>query len=116
MTTRIFIAELIQDLPLWVALIMSLYPHLQNEELFYVSLGMGTGATLFLFKEMKQGNYSLDNLFEKPSEAFAFIIYSLFMLILLVVLTFQERLYMNSLVWMYIIFGAVGELLFMRKS
>jgi len=116
MSTRVFIAELIQDFPLWVALIMSLYPHLQNEEIFYISLGAGIGATLFLFREMKSGNYNLENLFERPSEAFAFMIYSLFMLVMLVVLTFQDRLYMGSLVWTYVIAGTIGELFFMRKS
>ncbi|NPA17397.1 MAG: hypothetical protein GXO05_06595 [Aquificae bacterium] len=115
MSTRVFIAELIQDLPLWVALIMSIYPHLQNEEIFYVSLGAGAGATLFLFQEMKRGNYNLDSLFERPSEAFAFVIYSLFLLIMLVVLTFQDRLYMGSLVWTYVIIGTVGELFFLRR-
>jgi hypothetical protein len=95
---------------------MSLYPEYQNENIFYISLGIGAGATIFLLKEMKNGNYSFETLFNRPSEAIPFLIYSFLLLILLIVLTFQDRLYMGSILWMYIIIGSIGELLFMRKK
>jgi len=116
MKTKIFIGELLQDLPLWVVLIMSIYPDLQNEHFFYVSLGIGTGATAFLLKEMKKGEYSFETLFNKPSEAVPFLIYSFLLLIILIVLTFQDRLYMGSVVWIYIIVGSLGELFFMKRK
>ncbi|WP_457642755.1 hypothetical protein [Persephonella sp.] len=95
---------------------MSFYPQLQREELFYIALGIGVGATAFLFKEMKSGSYSFETLFNKPSEAVPFLIYSFLMLIILVVLTFQDRLYMDGILWTYIIVGSIGELFFMRKK
>lgn len=116
MNTRIFIGELLQDFPLWVALIMSLYPDLQNEYMFYISLGIGTGATAFLLKEMKKGDYSFETLFNKPSEAVPFLIYSFLLLIILIVLTFQDRLYMGSVVWIYVIAGSIGEIFLMRRK
>ncbi|MDQ7056181.1 MAG: hypothetical protein Q9M89_06855 [Persephonella sp.] len=116
MNSKIFTTELLQDLPLWTALIMSLYPHLQSKEIFLITLGIGTGATLFLFKEMKSGNYSFETLFNRPSEAIPFIIYSFLLLIILIVLTFQDRLYMGSILWFYIIAGSIGEILLLRKK
>jgi hypothetical protein len=116
MNTRIFTAELLQDLPLWVALVMSLYPQTQNENIFYISLGIGTGATLFLLREMKRGEYSFETLFSKPSEAVPFLIYSFLLLIILIVLTFQDRLYMGSLLWIYIVAGSVGEIFLMKRK
>ena len=115
MTTRVFIAELFQDIPLWIALIMSFYPEFQNQKIFLISLGVGTGATFFLLKEMKSGNYSFENLFKNASEAVAFIIYSFLLLIILIILTFQDRLYMSTLVWAYIIIGSIGEIVFMKR-
>ncbi|MBK3332126.1 hypothetical protein GWK41_03470 [Persephonella atlantica] len=116
MNSRVFIAELLQDLPLWVALVMSIYPEYQKEELFYIALGIGTGATLFIFREMKSGNYSFETLFSKPSEAVPFLIYSFLLLIILIVLTFQDRLYMGSILWLYIIAGSLGEIFLMRRN
>ncbi len=116
MNSRVFIAELLQDLPLWTALIMSIYPQLQSKEVFLITLGIGVGATFFLLKEMKTGNYSFETLFNKPSEAIPFIIYSFLLLIILIVLTFQDRLYMGSILWLYIIAGSLGEIFLMRRN
>ncbi len=116
MNSRVFIAELLQDLPLWTVLIMSIYPQLQSKEVFLITLGIGVGATLFLLKEMKAGNYSFETLFNKPSEAIPFIIYSFLLLIILIVLTFQDRLYMGSILWLYIIAGSLGEIFLMRRN
>lgn len=115
MNTRIFLAELLQDLPLWVALIMSIYPEYQNDTVFYVSLGIGTGATAFILMEMKKGNYNYETLFNKPSEAVPFLIYSFLLLMILIILTFQGKLYMGSILWIYIVIGGIGEIFMLRK-
>ena len=116
MSNRVFIAELLQDLPLWVAIIMSVYPEYQNEYVFLVSLGIGVGATVFILKEMKNGNYSYETLFNKPSEAVPFLIYAFLLLVVLIILTFQDRLYMDTIVWIYLVIGGIGEIFFMRKA
>ncbi|WP_457641128.1 hypothetical protein [Persephonella sp.] len=116
MDTRIFIGELLQDLPLWVALFMSVYVEYQNENIFFGSLIIGIAATFYLLYEIKKGRYSFETLFNKPSEATPFIIYSFLLLIILIILTFQDRLYMGSIVWMYVIAGSLGEMLLMRKD
>ena len=115
MNTKIFIAELLQDLPLWIALIMSIYPEYQNDTIFYISLGIGAGATVFILKEMKNGEYSYETLFNKPSEAIPFLIYSFLLLTVLIILTFQEKLYMGSILWIYIVIGGIGEILMLKK-
>jgi hypothetical protein len=116
MNTRVFIAELVQDFPLWVVLFMSIYPEYQNESIFFMSLVLGMTATLYILYQMKKGEYSYETLFDKPSEAFPFLIYSFFLLILLIILTFQDRLYMGGIVWTYVILGSLGEIFFMRRD
>ncbi|WP_456401161.1 hypothetical protein [Persephonella sp.] len=116
MNTRVFIAELIQDFPLWVVLFMSIYTEYQNERVFFGTLLIGILATFYILYEMKKGTYSYETLFDKPSEAMPFIIYSFFLLILLIILTFQDRLYMATIVWVYVIAGSLGEMLMMKRD
>ncbi|WP_457644136.1 hypothetical protein [Persephonella sp.] len=116
MNNKVFIAELIQDLPLWIVLFMSVYTEYQNDRVFFASLVLGVLATAYILYQMKKGSYSYETLFDKPSEALPFLIYSFFLLILLIILTFQDRLYMGSIVWLYVIMGSIGEMFFMRKE
>ncbi len=116
MDNKIFFSELIQDLPLWTALIMSIYPHLQNDIVFYVSLAVGIVASLYILYMMKKGEYSIDKLTDKPSEMLPFIIYSFALLLFLLYLTVENKLYMSGFVWGYVILSATGELFFLRKA
>ncbi len=116
MNNKIFFSEIIQDLPLWTALIMSVYPNLQNQYIFFGSLFVGIVASVYILYMMKKGEYSIEKLFEKPSEAFPFIIYSFSLLIFLLFLTIDGKLYMSSVVWGYVIITATGEIFFLGKT
>jgi len=116
MTNRIFFSELLQDIPLWTALIMSVYPDLKNEYIFYISLFIGILSSLYILYMMKKGEYTVDKLFDKPSEAFPFIIYSFSILIFLLYLTVNGKLYMSGFVWGYVILTATGELFLMGRT
>ena len=116
MDNRIFIGELLQDLPLWVAIIMSLYPQLKNETVFFISLGIGILATLYIWYLMKKRIYTLESLMKTPSESFAFMIYSFLILIFLIFLTFKDMLVFSSIVWPYLLITSIGEFIFLRSS
>ncbi|NPA54127.1 MAG: hypothetical protein GXO21_05600 [Aquificae bacterium] len=116
MDNKIFLSELLQDLPLWTALIMSIYPNLQNDTVFYISLAIGVITSLYILYLMKKGEYSIDKLTEKPSEMLPYIIYSFFLLLFLLFLTIENKLYMSNFVWGYVILTAAGEMFFLGKA
>ncbi len=116
MNNKIFFSELLQDLPLWVALIMSVYPNLQNPYIFYVSLFIGIGVSIYIWYLMRKGEYNIEKLMEKPSEVLPFVIYSFSLLLFLLFLTIENKLYMSGYVWSYVIITAAGELLLMKKT
>ncbi|NPA13559.1 MAG: hypothetical protein GXO45_06210 [Aquificae bacterium] len=114
MSNALFIAELLETLPLWVALIMSLYPEFQNEEVFWVSLGIGSGALAFVLWETKRGRYNIEEITQKSvGEALALSLHSILLLILLLVLAHQDRLYMATPLTVYIIASIILEFFIM---
>jgi hypothetical protein len=116
MNNKIFFSELMQDLPLWVALIMSIYPNLQNELVFYISLAIGIVASIYIIFMMKKGEYSVEKLAEKPSEMLPFLIYSFSLLLFLLYLTVENKLYMSGFIWGYVILSTTGEMFFLKKE
>jgi hypothetical protein len=116
MDNRVFIGELLQDLPIWTAIVMSLYPSLKNEIVFYLTLGIGVISSIYIWYLMKRKIYTLESLMEKPSESFAFMIYSFLILIFLIFLTFKELLVFSSIVWLYLLITSIGEFIFLRSS
>ncbi len=116
MNNKIFFSELLQDLPLWTSIIMSVYPHLQNDKIFYASLVIGVLSSIYILYMIRKGEYSIEKLFQNLSEAISFSIYSFGLLIFLLLLTVENKLYMSGIVWGYVIISATGELFLMRKS
>ncbi len=116
MDNRVFIAELIQDIPLWTALIMSIYPEYQNEYIFYLSLFIGIIASIYIAFALKKGIYDLDKVMEKPSELIPFFIYSILLLLFVLFLTVKGKLYMSGFIWGYVILTSTMELFFFKRE
>ena len=116
MNNKIFISELLQDLPLWTAIFMSMYPDLQNKTVFFISLIIGIIASFYIWYLMKKGEYTLKNFLKNPSETFPFMIYSFVILIFLVILTYKGILYMPSIIWFYLLITSLVEFLFIKRD
>jgi len=116
MDNRVFLGELLQDLPIWTAILMSLYPSLKNEMFFYITLAIGIVSSIYIWYLMKKNIYTLESLLKKPSESFAFMIYSFLIIIFLIFLTFKEQLVFSSIVWLYLLITSIGEFIFLRSS
>ena len=113
---RIFTAELVQDIPLWLGLLMGIYPELQNEYILYGSFVLGSIASIYIIKAIKDGEYSPGIIAENPSDAFSFSIYSIVLLVVLLIASYKEMLYMSNLIWGYLIVFSVLELIFFLKK
>ncbi len=116
MDNRIFFSELLQDLPLWTAIFMSLYPTLQSKNIFFISLIIGIFASIYIWYLMKKGEYTLKIFLKNPSETFPFMIYSFTILIFLVILTYKGILYMPSVIWFYLLITSIVEFFFIRRD
>lgn len=113
---KIFFAEIVQDIPLWLSIIMGVYPDLQNEKLFYISLLTGSFASIYIIKTIKEGEYSPGIIEENPSVSFSFSIYSIALIFVLIYASFKDMLYMETYVWTYLIVFSALELIFFLKS
>ncbi|RMA97835.1 hypothetical protein [Hydrogenothermus marinus] len=113
---KIFVAEITQDIPLWLSLIMGLYPKLQNEIVYFLSLIIGSIASIYIIKMIKDGEYSPGLIAENSSEAFAFSIYSIALIIILIIASYKKVLYMETFMWSYLIVFSLFELIFFIKN
>jgi len=113
---RIFIAEILQDIPLWLSLIMGIYPQFQNDKLFFASLILGSLSSVYIVKMIKDGEYSPGLIAENGSTAFSFSIYSMGLIFLLIFASFKKMLYMESFMWGYLIVFSILELIFFIKN
>lgn len=113
---KIFLAELTQDIPLWLALIMGIYPKLQNKWIFFFFLILGSIASIYIVKMIKDGEYSPGIIEENPSASFSFSIYSIVLIFILIYASFKNMLYMESIVWGYLIVFSALELIFFLKA
>jgi len=113
---KIFIAELVQDIPLWLSIIMGLYKNLQNEYVYFISLVIGSIASIYILQKVKEGVYNPGTIAENPNEVFAFTIYTFAILIVLIIGSWKEVLYMETYTWMYLIVFSALELIFYLKQ
>ncbi|HIE58554.1 MAG TPA: hypothetical protein EYH43_00725 [Persephonella sp.] len=113
---KIFIAELIQDIPLWLSIVMGLYKSLQNEYIYFLSLIIGGLASIYIIQKIKEGVYSPGTIAENPNEVFTFTIYTFAILIVLIIGSWKEILYMESYTWIYLIVFSALELIFYLKQ
>ncbi|EDP73054.1 hypothetical protein [Hydrogenivirga sp. 128-5-R1-1] len=113
---KIFFAEIVQDIPLWLSLIMGIYPDLQNKWIFFFSLFLGSIASIYIIKMIKEGQYSPGVIEENPSASFSFSIYSVVLIFVLIFASFKNMLYMESFVWGYLIVFSALELIFFLKT
>ena len=113
---KIFIAELVQDIPLWLSIVMGLYKGLQNEYVYYLSLLVGSVASIYIIQKIREGVYSPGTIAENPNEIFSFTIYSFALIILLIVGSWKEILYMENYTWIYLIVFSALELIFYLKQ
>jgi hypothetical protein len=113
---KVFIAELIQDIPLWLSIVMGIYKELQNEYVYYFSLVIGTIASIYIIQKIKEGVYSPGAIAQNPNEAFVFTIYTFAILIVLIIGSWKEILYMENYTWTYLIVFSAIELIFYLKQ
>jgi len=112
---KIFIAELIQDIPVWLSIIMGLYKNLQNEYVYFASLILGSIASIYILQKIRQGVYSPGNIAENQNEVFVFTIYTFALLIVFLIGAWKGIVYMETYTWIYIIVYSVLELIFLLK-
>lgn len=113
---KIFIAELIQDVPLWLSIVMGIYKNLQSEYIYFLSLIIGGLASIYILKKIKEGVYNPGTIAENPNEVFTFTIYTFAILIVLIIGSWKEILYMESYTWIYLIVFSALELIFYLKQ
>ncbi len=113
---KIFIAELVQDIPLWLSIVMGLYKNLQNEYVYFLSLLIGGVASLYILQKIREGVYNPGTIAENPNEVFAFTIYTFAILIVLIIGSWKEVLYMETYTWIYLIVFSALELIFYLKQ
>jgi len=112
---KVFIAELVQDLPIWASIIMGLYKKLQNQYVYFATVVLGLIATVYILKKIKDKVYTPGNIAENPSDALAFTVYTFALLIVLMIGAWKNMLYMQSITWIYLIGISVAELIFFLK-
>ncbi len=113
--TRIFIGELVQDLPLWISLIMGTFPKYQNEKVFFLSLAVGIIASIYLLYLIKKGDYNPETFYENKIPV-SFFIYTMLLMIILTYASWINKLYMDNIVWGYIVVIFILELIFSVNS
>ncbi len=112
---KIFIAELVQDLPIWASIVMGLYKKLQNQYVYFFFIFLGVLATIYILKKIKEKVYTPGNIAENPTDVLAFTVYTFALLIVLMIGAWKDMLYMQTITWVYLIGISVAELIFFLK-
>jgi hypothetical protein len=65
---------------------------------------------------IKDGEYNPGIIEENPASSFSFSIYSIVLIIVLIIASYKNMLYMESFVWGYLIVFFALELIFLLKA
>ncbi len=116
MVNRIFYLDILDDLPVLVAIFMSVFPEYQNELIFYLSLVIGVVSSFILYFLIKK--VSIENFILSFStlEILGYVIYVFLMFGFVIYLSFSGKLYMNWIVWVYILFNFTLSILSMKET
>ncbi len=116
MANKLFYLDIIDDLPVLVAIFMSVYPEYRNENVFFLSVFIGISASIFLAKLLK--SISIEEFIASfsPAEMLGYIIYIAFMLGFVIYLTVTDRLYMKWFVWGYLAVTFLISIYAVKKS
>ncbi len=116
MADRIFYLDILDDLPILVAIFMSVFPEFQNRSIFYTSLVIGVASTVALSFFIKKISMEKFIMSFSTSLMLGYIIYVFMMFGFVIYLSLSDRLYMEILVWLYILFNFIFSIFSMKQS